>query len=280
MDKSTRLNALIFRFRKVLPIITLRLLQVIPIICFLGLWHLFVTLYPDKQFTFSSPQKVLNSIISLTSSNVIYKDSHKIYGDMFVTSFEAIAGFLIGTTSGAIIGLSLWYSTTIARIARPYIIAIGSVPIFVLAPVMIHWFGIGIFSKVMMAALSTVVVAIVQAYQGACSVDEKHLRLMEIMGASRAQTFKKVVIPSALIWVTNSMKLNIGFALLGAFIGEFISAEKGLGYLIVKAAALYDMATVFAGCLALIAIALVLTRLIELLERSLLRWRFVNGKNS
>ena len=262
MDRQSKKNLVSFRF-----------LQAVPLLVFLSLWQIIVSCYPEKQFIFSSPQKVLSSLISLTLSLEIFKH-------ISITAFEAIAGFLLGTISGAVIGLSLWYSTIIARIARPYIIAIGSVPIFVLAPVMIVWFGIGIFSKVMMAALSTVVVAIVQAYQGASSVDEKHLRLMDIMGAKRSQTFKKVVIPSALIWVTNSMKLNIGFALLGAFIGEFISAENGLGYLIVKSAGIYDMATVFAGCLALIGIAISLTFLIEIFERKLLSWRIVNGKNT
>lgn len=183
----------------------------------------------------------------------------------------------MGTTLGAIIGLLLWCSEFTAKIARPYITALASVPIFALAPIIIVWFGIGIGSKVALACISTATVAIVQAYQGAISVDASHLRLMRVLGASRAQVLRIVVIPSSLIWVINAMKLNIGLALLGAFIGEFISAEQGLGYMIVKASGLYDMATVFVGVIALIVIALVLTNLVEHLERRLLTWKTVAG---
>jgi len=242
-------------------------LRIIPIIFFITLWHLFVASSPERQFIFSSPLKVLTALQSLITSLDLFKHGA-------ITLAETISGFILGTTAGAAIGLSLWYSRGIADIAKPYIVAIGSIPVFVLAPVMIVWFGIGIFSKIMMAALSTIIVAIVQAYQGALSVDEKHLRLMEVIGASRHQIFRKVIIPSSLIWVINSMKLNIGFALLGAFIGEFISSEKGLGYLIVKSAGLYDMATVFASCLALMGIALGLTFLVTLFERKILSWKF------
>jgi len=247
--------------------IPLKLLQTLPIIAFVSLWYIYTAIFPERQFIFSSPLKFMNALYSLVVSLDLFKHGS-------ITLIEAIAGFILGTSSGAIVGLSLWYSKTIADIAKPYIIAIGSVPVFVLAPLMIVWFGIGIFSKIMMAALSTIIVAIVQAYYGACSVDEKYLRLMQVMGASRYQTFKKVVIPSALIWVVNSMKLNIGFALLGAFIGEFISSEYGLGYIIVKSAGLYDMANVFVGCFALIVIALGLSFFVEVLEKRLLSWKF------
>jgi NitT/TauT family transport system permease protein len=180
---------------------------------------------------------------------------------------------LLGTTCGAAIGLSLWYSRVVAAVAKPYIGALGSIPIFALAPMIIVWFGIGIISKIMLAFISTIVVAIVQSYQGAVSVEGKFLRLLKIMGASRFQTFRIVVLPSSIIWVINAMKLNIGLALLGAFIGEFISAEQGLGYMIVRASGLYDMATVLVGVFTLIAVALVMTALIEQIERRLLSWR-------
>lgn len=117
---------------------------------------------------------------------------------------------------------------------RPYTAALASVPIFALSPMIIFWFGIGIFSKVMLAFLSTVVVAMVQSYQGAMTVQPRFLRLMAVVGADRSQIFRFLVAPSSIIRVINAMKLNIGLALLGAFIGEFISAEQGLGHMIVS----------------------------------------------
>jgi NitT/TauT family transport system permease protein len=242
------------------------LLYPVPLLAFIVIWYFATQGSQERQFTFSSPEKVLEAFLRLVQSGELLQNCK-------VTILEALSGFLLGTTSGAIIGLSLWYSSLVAKIAKPYITALATVPIFALAPIVISWFGIDIYSKIALAFLSTVTVAIVQSYQGAMAVEPRFLRLMQVIAASRWQTFRLVVVPSSLIWVLNAMKLNIGLALLGAFIGEFISAEQGLGFMIVKASGLYDMATVFVGVIALIVIALLLTSLVEQLERYLMKWK-------
>jgi NitT/TauT family transport system permease protein len=242
------------------------LLYPLPAIFLLIVWYIYTLNNPQRQFIFSSPEQVIAAFVRVIQSGELVHNA-------CVTVFEAIIGFVLGTTSGALIGLSLWYSRIVAKVAQPYITALATVPIFALAPIVIVWFGIGILSKVALAFLSTVTVAIVQSYQGSLSVEPRYLKLLQVAGATRWQTFRLVVVPSSLIWVINAMKLNIGLALLGAFIGEFISAEEGLGYMIVKASGLYDMATVIVGVLTLIVIALVLTALVTQLERRLLRWK-------
>ncbi len=244
----------------------LLLLYPLPLVAFVIVWQIYSVLDPQRQFIFSSPQQVCNAFFRVVSNGELFQNSG-------VTLFEALVGFILGTTSGAVIGLSLWYSRLVSTISKPYITALGSIPIFALAPMIISWFGIGIVSKVALAFLSTVVVAIVQSYQGAMSVEPKFFKLMKVLGANRVQTFKTVVLPSSLIWVVNAMKLNIGLALLGAFIGEFISAEQGLGHMIVRASGLYDMATVIVGVITLAVLALILSAAIEHVERKLLPWR-------
>jgi NitT/TauT family transport system permease protein len=241
-------------------------LYLLPLIVFLLIWAAFTEGKPQAQFIFSSPMQVLSAFVRLLTDGELLNNSA-------ITIVEALAGFLLGTVCGALVGLLLWCSKTIAKISRPYITALGTIPIFALAPIIIVWFGIGIWSKIMLAFISTVAVAIVQSYQGATSVEPKFLKLMQVLGASRQHVFRLVVIPSSLIWVINAAKLNIGLALLGAFIGEFISSERGLGYMIVKASGLYDMATVIVGIVALIVIALMLASAVEYLERFLLRWQ-------
>jgi NitT/TauT family transport system permease protein len=245
-----------------------RLLYPLPMVVFIFLWHVCTQGDQQRQFIFSSPEKVWQALERTIISGELLTNCQ-------VTITEAVAGFLLGTTIGAVIGLSLWYSKLVAEISKPYITALATVPIFALAPVIISWFGIDIYSKIALAFLSTVTVAIVQSYQGAMSVEKRFLRLMQVAGATRWQTFKFVVVPSSIIWVLNAMKLNIGLALMGAFIGEFISSEHGIGYMIVKASGLYDQATVFAGVIALIFIALALTFVIEQLENSLMKWKSV-----
>jgi len=239
----------------------------VPLIVLLIVWQIYTAGNAQRQFIFASPEQVWQSFTHLIATGDLLRNT-------LVTVGEALAGFVLGTTCGAAIGLSLWYSKIVAGVAKPYIGALGSIPIFALAPMIIVWFGIGIMSKVMLAFICTITVAIVQSYQGAVSVDAKFLRLMQIMGASRFQTFRIVVLPSSIIWVINAMKLNIGLALLGAFIGEFISAEQGLGYMIVRASGLYDMATVLVGVFTLVVVALAMTAVIEQIERRLLSWRY------
>jgi NitT/TauT family transport system permease protein len=239
----------------------------LPLVVFVIVWHLLTSASPDRQFTLSSPHLVFDAFCRLAASGELLKNTG-------VTVSEAVCGFIMGTGIGATIGLSFWYSKLVARIAHPYITALATIPIFALAPVVIAWFGIGMWSKIMLAFLSTVAVAIVQSYQGAMSVEPRFLKFMQVAKATRWQVFRIVVMPSSLIWVINAMRLNIGLALLGAFIGEFISSEEGLGYMIVKASGLYDMATVFVGVIALILVALLLTAVIDQLERRLLSWRY------
>ena len=242
------------------------MLIITPMIIFILLWHVATDWQPERQFIYSSPKAVAHTFIVLLKNGQLLTHT-------FTTLFETIAGFAIGVSLGTVLGLSLWYSPLLSMVARPYIIGLAAIPVFALAPVMIVWFGIGLISKIMMAALSTIGVAMMQSFQGAHSVETRHLKYMEVLGASRWQTFYYVIIPSAAVWVINAMKLNVSLALMGAFIGEFISAEKGLGYLIVKSSGVFDMASVFVGCLVLTTIALILSALTSWLERHILHWQ-------
>lgn len=241
-------------------------LQILPALFFLSIWQWFVWGNSERIFLFSSPYDIFIALYNGIAQGYLLTNT-------WVTFVETFLGFLLGNFVGIILGLSLWGNKLLARILRPYIIAIGSIPVFAIAPVLIIWFGIGIFSKIMMAALSTVVIALVQSFQGAMSVDEKYLMQMKVFNATKFQTFMKVVLPSSLIWVFSSLKINIGFALLGAFIGEFISAEKGLGYFILKASSLYDMANVFAGLIFMIALAIILSKALGIIEDRVIFWK-------
>jgi NitT/TauT family transport system permease protein len=231
----------------------------VPLVIILIAWQVGTTVFPDSKFFFSSPANIFSALWDLTLSGELIRHAA-------ITIFETIAGFAIGTSLGAALGLALWYWPSAARIGSPYVTAISAVPVFAVAPVVIVWFGIGIFSKIMVAVLATLFVAIMQAHEGARKVEERHLRLITMLGGTRRQAFWKVVVPSALQWVVNSMRLNVGFAMTGAFIGEFISSEQGLGFFILRSASLYDMARVLAGCIVLMATALLLNRLVSIFE--------------
>ena len=167
----------------------------------------------------------------------------------WTTGSEAVAGIVMGTMIGASFGLSLWYSKAVEQTVRPFIIALGTLPILAFAPLMIVWFGIGWGMKVALAAFSTVFIAYDQAYRGAKLTSSESVDVLKGMNASQNQIFFKVVVPGAFSWVLSSMRLNVGIGLLGAFIGEFIASDRGLGYLILRASGLYNIPRAFAAAM-------------------------------
>jgi NitT/TauT family transport system permease protein len=246
--------------------IRLFIYRFLPLIVFLALWEYVISPVGKNEFLFSKPSKIFKSLYENIANGILVND-------FLITSYETIVGFLLGSFTGVSFGFLLWYSKRVAYISKPYIVALGSIPIFALAPMTIIWFGTGLFAKIMMSALSVFAVAVVQAFNGASNVDEQQITLLKSFGAHRFTIFKKVVLPSSLIWVLSSFKINIGFALLGAFIGEFISAERGLGYRMIKSAGLYNTSLLLAALLLLIVLAFILNWLVQYLEKKLIYWK-------
>jgi NitT/TauT family transport system permease protein len=196
-----------------------------------------------------------------------------LWRDTYVTGVETLLGFLVGNFVGTVVGLSLWYSMFVSRVVEPFVIALGSIPIIALAPIIIIWFGTGLISKVAMSTLSVVIVALVTSYKGAVGVDTDQINLMRTLGASKFQIFRKLVVPASLTDIFAGLKLTVGFALIGAIVGEFMSSSEGLGHAIFKAGSLYIIPKVFAALVATIALALLLTFVVGRIERLLMPWR-------
>jgi NitT/TauT family transport system permease protein len=145
-----------------------------------------------------------------------------------------------------------------------------------LAPIIIIWFGTALISKVAMSTLSVVIVALVTSYKGAVGVDPDQVNLMRTLGASKFQIFRKLVVPASLTDIFAGLKLTVGFALIGAIVGEFMSSSEGLGHAIFKAGSLYIIPKVFAALVATIALALLLTFVVGRTERLLMPWRRIH----
>jgi NitT/TauT family transport system permease protein len=232
----------------------------------LGLWEWAVLDDRQRAFLFGSPSAIWGFLVQMWHDGSLFRDT-------YVTGLETVLGFLLGNALGTLIGLSLWYSQFVARVVQPFVVAIGSIPIIALAPIMIIWFGTGLASKVAMATLSVVVVALVTSYKGAMSVDPDKINLFRTLGATKLQIFRRLVIPSALTDIFAGLRLTVGFALIGAIIGEFMSSSEGLGHAIFRAGSLYNIPRVFAALVATIALALALTWVVGKLERLLTPWK-------
>src|SRR5579863_7506489 len=191
------------------------------------------------------------------------------FTDIGFTFRSTILGFLIGTIAGSALGLSFWWSRNYAAIVQPYIICFESLPKLALAPLIVLVFGIGLASKVAIATALTLVVSTLTAYAGVKAVDPDGEKLFYSLGATRLQVFRKLVIPSCLPWIISVLRVNIGLALTGAIVGEFIASQRGLGRAIIYAGQTYDIALVWVAVLVLSTLAVVMYGAVSWLERLL-----------
>jgi NitT/TauT family transport system permease protein len=240
--------------------------QVLLLVAFLAAWEYVTSQDRQTAFLFGSPSAIYGFLVQMWNDGSLLRDA-------YVTGLETLLGFLVGNVLGTVLGLSLWYSRFISRVVQPFVVALGSIPIIALAPMVIIWFGTGLISKIAMSTLSVVVVALVTSYKGAMSVDLDQINLMRTLGASKPVIFRKLVVPASLTDIFAGLKLTVGFALIGAIIGEFMSSSEGLGHAIFKAGSLYIIPKVLAALVVTIALALILTYLVGKLERLLTPWR-------
>ena len=192
----------------------------------------------------------------------------------FSYTFQAMfAGFVIGSMAGFFTGFVLGRSDLLARLFDPYITAVYCLPKIALAPLLILWFGIGIESKVAMSALIVFFLVFLNTFSGVRDVNPLYLQVTSIMGATSMQQLRYVVFPSAAAWVLTGLKVSVPYALIGAVVGELISSNRGIGFLIGQASGLFDTAGVFAGLAVLAATGIILNAGLKKLETRLLRWR-------
>jgi NitT/TauT family transport system permease protein len=194
------------------------------------------------------------------------------FSNTWVTTKETVLGFVIGGVLGSIAGLSLWLSPTAAAVLRPLMVALNGLPKIALAPLIIVWFGIGIESKIAVAAIITFIVAMITSFDGSKEIDNDYVRMLKAIGASRWQIFRMVIVPGSLPWIASAFRLNIGFAMIGAVVGEYISAEQGLGYYVYYSGTLYNLNAVWGGIIALMILALILDAMVGWVERRMM-WR-------
>jgi NitT/TauT family transport system permease protein len=190
--------------------------------------------------------------------------------DIGFTFRSTIIGFLIGTAAGSLLGLSFWWSRNYAAVAQPFVICFESLPKLALAPLVILVFGMGLASKVAIATALTLVVSTLTTYAGVKAVDPDQERLFYSLGASRLQVFRKLIVPFCLPWIISVLRVNIGLALTGAIVGEFIASQHGLGRQILYAGQTYDIALVWVAVFVLSTLAVVMYVTVSWIE-SLLR---------
>ena len=246
-------------------------LQVAVAVVSLALWHLLTTIPIGGKpllppFFFSNPVDVAQQIVAWFVSGVIWKH-------LWVTLIEALLAFVIGSIGGILVGFWFARQPMVAAVFDPYVKMINALPRIVLAPIFTLWFGLGIMSKVALGVTLVFFIVFFNVYQGVKEVSPTILANARMLGMSERQLMRHVYWPSALSWMFSSLHTSVGFAVVGAVVGEYLGSAAGLGYLIQQAEGVFDVAAVFAGMFVLSAFVILIDLAVTVVEKRLLVWR-------
>jgi NitT/TauT family transport system permease protein len=217
-------------------------------------------------FFVSRPGAIASRVAAWTMSGAIW-------GHLAVTLEEAVLGLIVGGVLGIGLGFVLARSPFAARVSDPYIKMLNAVPRVVLAPLFLLWFGLGIWSKVALAVTLVFFVMFFNTYQGVRDADRVLIDNVRMLGASERQLVRHVLVPSALTWIFSSLQTSLGFAMVGAVVGEYLGSARGLGYVISQAEGTFDTTGVFAGMFVLAVVVVIVSAGVTRVERYLLRWK-------
>ena len=206
-------------------------------------------------------------------ADVMWQDRSLLADNAWVTFYEIAAGFLVALVVGLAAAVALHRSRLLRNAGYPLVVASQTIPVIVLAPILVVWFGYGIGPKLFIIALICFFPITVNTLDGLRSADPLSIRMMRTIYAGGWQIFRRVEAPSAAPYVFSGAKIAIAVAVIGAVFGEWAGSERGLGHLMLQDNAQLLTERLFASVVILSAMAIALFGLISLLERRLIRWR-------
>ncbi|WP_398478536.1 ABC transporter permease [Tardiphaga sp.] len=245
--------------------------QILVAVVTIALWHVLTSvpilgriLLPP--FFFSTPVDVFSQVVSWFASGMIWKH-------LGITLLESLLAFVIGSTLGVVIGFWFARQPLLAAIFDPYVKMANALPRVVLAPIFALWLGLGIWSKVALGVTLVFFIVFFNVYQGVKEVSPTVLANGRMLGMSERQLMRHVFWPSALSWMFSSLHTSVGFAVVGAVVGEYLGSAAGLGYVIQQAEGTFDVAGVFAGMFVLAVFVIAIDMLVTVVEKRLLVWK-------
>jgi NitT/TauT family transport system permease protein len=240
-------------------------LRLVLIAAFLAVWEAFVRLFEIPLFILPTPSSVFVALYRGFASS-LYVDH------VWVTLSETLMGFALGTTLAFVLGTLIALSRRIEYFLYPFVVMFQAMPKVALAPLIIVWFGLGIFSKVVNAALVAFFPLMVNTIVGLRSAEEDKVNLMKSLAATRGQIFWMLQLPNAMPYIFAGLEIAMIFALIGAIVAEFVGAQSGLGMLIQSMNFTMDVAGQFSVLLLLSIIGLLLNGVVTGVRRRVLFW--------
>jgi len=241
-------------------------LIVVSILLLLVVWQLVASFGGFPAFILPTPSQVAVRFVQAVMDGSLLRNTA-------VTLAEVLAGLALGVSIATILGYLLARSLHLEHLLSPYIVASQSIPIVAIAPLLVIWFGPGLFSKVLVCALIVFFPVLVNTVVGVRSVPEDLRDLMRSLQASRWQTLRYLELPAALPVFLGGLRIGATLSVIGAVVGEFVGAKSGLGFMVNVGRGVYDTALVFVAVFTLIALALILYGSVSLVETRLLSWQ-------
>ena len=229
------------------------------LVVFIALWEITARLGIIDSFILSQPSRIVETYITMFQSDLL-------------TIYETLIGFLLGAVFGTLFAVLLWWSSFIAKVSEPYLVVLNSLPKIALGPVIIVLVGAGTEAIIFMALAISLIVTVLEMLSGFRHTDPELIRMATTFGASKRQIFLKVVLPSNIPTLFNSLKINIGLSLVGVIAGEFLVSKAGLGYLIVYGGQVFRLDLVMASVIILSAVAALMYEGVVLLQKLVMRW--------
>lgn len=246
------------------------LLRVALVLAVLVIWELVSGRLVSPLFI-ASPSVVAERLwLLIVSGKLVFHASY--------TAFHAIAGFALGALAGTVVGVALGRWQYLAQLLDPFLMGFYSLPKIALAPLFILWFGIGTEMKVLFVAMIVFLLVFLNTYSGVRQVSREQITILQLMQASERQILRKVVLPSAIVWMFTGLRLSVPYALIGAIMGEMLASNRGLGYVLANASAQFNTAEAFAGLIAIIFMGVVLNASVRFAERKAMPWKEVEAQ--
>jgi NitT/TauT family transport system permease protein len=233
---------------------------------FLLLWEVSVQFGWVDRFFFSSPSEIYRILEEWWRGGIIFPN-------LALTLSEAALGYLLGASVGTVLGFVFAFMPRVATVLDPIMVILNSFPRLTLAPLFIVWFGFGMTPKVILVAAFIIFICFFNTYRGLREVDTEILDRARLWGASRWALTRHIYLPAAVSWIISGLRASVGFALIGAVVGEYIGGDAGVGFLIMQGQHRLRMREVLAGLALLLVVAFFIDLALRRIEARSLRWQ-------
>lgn len=238
--------------------------QLLILILFIFIWEYLAKKEIINTFIYSSPSRIVKTIINLHKTNNLY---HHIW----ITLYETLISFSLGTFLGIIIATILWYSKFLYKVIDPYLTVINSLPKVSLGPIIIIIFGANINSIIIMALLISVIITTITVYNGFSETDTNKINLLKSFKATKTQIYKYLILPNSYPTIISSLKVNISMSLIGVIMGELLVSKEGIGYLIMYGSQVFNLNLVISGIIILMIVSYLMYLIVSYIEKILIK---------